>query len=152
MKIEWFLFEHSYLLGIEFNPIGCSLTLIIDAKITFEHPQSTEMSNTEENYEKIAILFEGVQYLRMINSLQLLSNPNEDFGSIEQLKLKSPDSISQGLSISENENRRVLSLELSKANVATVFSISKNLSFINFVSEMISFELGFERYSIVVSE
>jgi hypothetical protein len=152
VKLEWYLFEHSYLLGIEYNPIGCSMVLIIDAKVTFEHPKSRENSNVEETYEKIAIHFEGVQYLRMINSLQLLTNPNEDLGSIEQLQLKSPNSISQGLSISEHENRRTLSLELSETNVASVLSVSKNLFCLNFVSEMISFELGFENCSIVVSE
>ncbi|MEK4297400.1 hypothetical protein [Paenibacillus sp. FSL R5-0914] len=152
MKLEWYLFEQSYLLDLVNNPLGCSLTLTVDAKITFDHPKSNELSNAGSKFEKIIIEFKGVQYLRMINSLQLLTNPNEDFGSIEQLQLKNPNSIIRGLSISKNENRVGVSLELSEANIATVYSTSKDLSIIEFVSEMISFELGFEKYSILVSE
>ncbi len=86
----------------------------------------------------------------MINSLHLLENPNDDLGSIEHLQLKSSDSISQGFSIIENENRKILSLDLSEGNVINMLSTSKNLSFLNFVSEMITFEIGFENYSVVV--
>lgn len=149
MKLEWYLFEHSYLLDFDYNPIGCELTLIIDAKITFEHPKSNA---TDSNFEKLAIRFDGVQYLRMVNSLHLLTNPNEDLGSIEQLRFKNPGSISRGSSIFKTENRIGLSLELSDANVATVYSSSPKVSFLDFVSEMISFELGFEKYSITLSE
>ncbi|WP_066063440.1 hypothetical protein [Neobacillus soli] len=136
--------------GINYNPIGCLLTLNIDAKITYEHPKAKRKSSLEESFENITILFEGVQYLRMINSLHLLENPNDDLGSIEHLQLKSSDSISQGFSIIENENRKILSLDLSEGNVINMLSTSKNLSFLNFVSEMITFEIGFENYSVVV--
>lgn len=152
MKIEWYLFEQSYLLDLNYNPLGCSLILTVDAKVTFEHPKSNEVSNVESSFEKIFIKFEGVQYLRMINSLQLRTNLNEDFGSIEQLKVRNSNSISQGLSISKNAKRIGISLELSETSIATVYSNSIDLSFLEFVSEMISFELGFEKYSIVVGE
>ena len=147
MDLEWYLFEQSYLTGINFDPIGCLLTLNIDAKITYEHPK-TNSESSEESFENITIRFEGVQYIRMINSLNLLTNPNDDLGSIEQLQLKSTNSISQGLTIIENENRRIMSLDLSEGNIIPMMSISKKLSFLNFVSEMITFEIGFENYSM----
>jgi hypothetical protein len=152
MSFERYLFEHSYLTNIVYNPIGCSLRLNLDAKITFEHPNAQGVSNLEDSFEEISILFEGVQYLRMINSLHLLSNPNEDYGSIEQLQLKSSNSLSQGLSIDQNEDNRVMVLDLSDGNLVTVSSASKSLLFLNFVSEMISFEIGFENYSIAARD
>ncbi|MRX73036.1 hypothetical protein GJU40_12885 [Bacillus lacus] len=151
MDLKWYLFEHSYLTGIIIDPISCSLTLHIDAKITYEHPKANRDSG-EESFENITIFFEGVQYIRMINSLNLLTNPNEDLGSIEQLQLKSTNSISHGLSIIESKNRRIMSLDLSEGNIITMISTSKKLSFLNFVSELITFEIGYEKYAIFLSE
>lgn len=93
MNLEWYLFEHSYLTGIEYNPRSCSLILKIDAKITFEHPESTGINNLEDSFVEVTVLFEGVQYLRLISSLNLLTNPNDDIGSIEQFHLKDSKSI-----------------------------------------------------------
>lgn len=148
MNLEWYLFEHSYLIGIEYNPIGCSLTLKIDAKMTFDHPKSNANSNLKESFLEIEVFFEGVQYLRMLNSKNLLNNPNDDIGSIEQFNLKNSDSVSKGLLIKEKSDKQELTLSLLEGNEVTVFSKSKEVKFLNFISEMISFEIGFERFVI----
>jgi hypothetical protein len=100
MDLEWYLFEHSYLLGLNVDPITCSLTIHIDAKITYEHPKAKKKNieeSIEESFENISIVFKGVQYLRMINSINLLTNPNDDLGSIEKLELISKELISSRL-------------------------------------------------------
>lgn len=148
MNLKRYLFEHSYLTGIEYNPIDCSLKLNIDAKITFDHPKAYGNSNLQESFVMIEVLFEGVQYLRLINSPHLLTNPNDDLGSIEQFHLKDFDSVSKGLTMSKENEKQELSLDLSGGNVVKVFSKSKNIKFLNFVSEMITFEIGFEMFSI----
>lgn len=141
MKFEWYLFEQSYLLDLAYNLLGCTLTLTVDAKITFEHPKFDEISIMSNNFREITIKFEGVQYFRVINSLHLLTNPNEDLGSIEQLELKTVDLISGGLSISTANNRVGLSLDLSESKIVTVYTDFNNLTFLDFVSEMISLNL-----------
>ncbi|HHY72331.1 MAG TPA: hypothetical protein GX497_03730 [Bacillus bacterium] len=152
MNLQWYLFDHSYLMGISYNPIDCLLTLDIDAKITYEHPKAKSINSSEDNFENISIRFEGVQYIRMINSLNLRTNPNDDFGSIEHLQLKSLNSVSEGFSIIDENDRKIMSLNLTEDNVVTIFTNSNSLSFLTFVSEMISFEIGFESYSIDITE
>ncbi|GGL43210.1 hypothetical protein [Sporolactobacillus putidus] len=148
MNLEWYLFEQSYLMDIKYDPLGCTLKLEIDAKITFEHPDSANVSNMEDSFKEIIVQFEGVQYLRLISSLNLLTNPNDDFGSIEQFHLKNSDSIIQEFVTTGTDGTKILSLGLSGDNVATVNTKSKEIKFVDFISEMISFELGFEGYTI----
>jgi hypothetical protein len=152
MTLGWYLFEQSYLTGIQINPINCTLNLSIDAKMTYDHPKTDGNINLEESFVEIKVFFEGVQYLRMVNSTQLLMNPNEDIGSIEQFCLKDSDSVSQGLTIKEINDKHELLLDLSDGNLVQVLSKSKEVKFLNFVSEMISFELGFEKFSIKENE
>ncbi|GGI11592.1 hypothetical protein [Gottfriedia solisilvae] len=135
MDLKWYLFEHSYLTGINIDPVGCSLTLHIDAKITYDHPNGRE--SNEANFEEITIRFVGVQYLRMVNSLNLLTNPNDDLGSIEEFELKRTNSQSSSLDVVEKK---------------IMISNSKKLSFLNFVSELITFEIGFEKYIVLLRE
>jgi hypothetical protein len=152
MKLGWYLFEHSYLTDIQINPINCTLNLRIDAKMTYDHPKTVDNMNLEESYVEIEVLFEGVQYLRMVNSAQLLMNPNDDLGSIEQFDTKGLNSISPGLTIKKNNDKNELLLDLSDGNKVQVLSKSKEVTFLNFISEMISFEIGFEKLSIKENE
>lgn len=147
MNLDWYLFEHSYLTGINVDVIGCLLTLSIDAKKTYRHP-NVEAESNEHNYQNIEFIFEGVQYWRMINSLNLLTNPNEDIGSIEKLCLKDSNAVSSGISFNVRGNQKIISLDLSKNSKVDLITTSKSLYFLNFVSEMITFEIGCEKYSI----
>ncbi|QKS71240.1 hypothetical protein FLK61_31510 [Paenalkalicoccus suaedae] len=151
MNLKWYLFEHSYLTGINVDPINCTLTLHIDAKITYEHPNANRIRD-EESFENITMVFKNMQYLRMINSLNLLTNPNEDLGNIEQLHLVKTDLTKNGLSVFESNNERILSFNLSESDPITMISTSSSLSFLNFVSELITFEIGYEEYYLSLAE
>lgn len=149
MSLEWYLFEHSYLTGIDYKPTDCSLNLMIDAKMTFDHPKLVEnQPKLEETYVQIEVNLKGVQYLRMVSSSHLLTNPNDDMGSIERFSLKEFDSVSSGFAIKSDKNKHELLLDLSDGNVASVFSSSNKLTFLDFVSENIAFEIGFEGFTI----
>jgi hypothetical protein len=142
MYLERYLFEHSYLTGLEYNPVSCSLKLLIDAKITYEHPKADKI-NDKATFIEIEVLFEGVQYSRLLSSPLLNDNPNDDLGSIEQFYLKNSLSVSQGLTVEEKDNKQNLSLDLTDGNIYSVLSKSREIKFLNFISEMVSFELGF---------
>ena len=86
---SWYLFEHSYLMSIAVDPAACTLQLDIDAKMTFEHPKAAFVQGIEDNFERMGIKLEEVTFLKMSsNPRQLLHNPNEDIGSIDQLVIQ----------------------------------------------------------------
>jgi hypothetical protein len=147
MNLDWYLFEQSYLTGFDYNPISCSLKLLIDAKLTFEHPKVDKI-NVKATFKEIEVMFDGVQYIRLLSSPLLKDNPNDDLGSIEQFYLKNSYSVSQGLTIENKDNKQKLSLDLSDGNTLSVFSKSSELKFLNLISELISFELGFSEMYI----
>lgn len=149
MKLDQYLFEHSYLTGFEYNPITCSLKLQIDAKITFKHPKADKVNN-RATFVEIEVIFEGVQYIRLLCSPLLKDNPNDDLGSIEQFYLKNSKAVSQGFNLEDVDDKQKLSLDLCEGNIYSVYSKSKEIMFLNFISEMVSFELGFEE--IIINE
>lgn len=49
-------------------------------------------------------------------------------------------------------NKQKLSLNLCEGNIYSVHSKSREIKFLNFISEMVSFELGFEEINIIEIE
>jgi hypothetical protein len=147
MNLNHYLFEHSYLIGLDYDPISCSLKLFIDAKITFEHPKANKI-NENATFVDIEVLFEGVTYFRILTNPLLQNNPNDDYGSIEHFYLKNSNEVSQGFAVKKIGNTQKLSLELSDGLVYSVLSNSNEIKFLNLISEMLSFEIGFEKMII----
>lgn len=131
MDLEWYLFEHSYLLDIQIIPINNQLILRLDAKMTYDHPRTSQRTDSGKGFVEIEMAFEGVQYLKMFNSPNLIINPNEDIGSIESLCVED------------------FPCHLSHVKVEKP-STNTSLKCLTFVSEMISLELVFER--VVIGE
>lgn len=147
MSLDQYLFEHSYLTGFEYNPLSCSLKLQIDAKITFAHPKADKV-NDQAIFIEIEVMLDGVQYIRLLSSPLLKDNPNDDLGSIEQFHIKNSKSVSQGFTVEEMGNKQKLTLDLCDGNIYSVHSKLREVKFLNFVSEMVSFETGFNEINI----
>lgn len=147
MKLSYYLFEHSYLMGVEYNPLLGTLKLIVDAKLTFEHP-SVNATDNEAKFEDVELLFEGVQYLKVISDSLLVDNPNEDLGSIERLIVSKTFENCRDIDVQRANEKYMLSTELSDNETVSVTTKSYDFALITFISEMISFELGCEKVSI----
>jgi hypothetical protein len=129
MNLDWYLFEHSYLMDIKTTPLNGTLLLTIDAKMTYDHARINKHAMSKGGFIEIEIAFKGVRYLELLNSPNLLKNPNEDIGSIELFNIKDYD-----------HNLSEIQVEISLRN--------KKLKCLTFVSEMISANLVFEEFSI----
>jgi hypothetical protein len=129
MDLEWYLFEHSYLLDIQIMPMNNRLILRLDAKMTYDHPRAGERNTSGKGFVEIEMAFEGAQYLKMLNSPNLINNPNEDIGSIESLCV-------------DDFHCHLSHVKVGKSSTNT------RLKWLTFVSEMISLELVFERFVI----
>ncbi|KQU58352.1 hypothetical protein R3398_18710 [Rossellomorea marisflavi] len=147
-NLDWYLLEHSYLMDIQVSPVSGILTLCIDAKMTYDHPNIHENTKTEEGFMEIEIIFKGVQYLRMLNSSLLFENPNDDIGSIELFSIKDIDTVRRLSNLEINNNQESF-FDLSDGNAARVLLKNERLKYLNFLSEFVSFELGFEELSII---
>ncbi len=124
MNLDWYVFEESYLLEIDYKIAKCSLRLTIDARKSISHPDATKMKSYEDWFEEIEVSFIGVQCYKGISSLNLLKNPNDDIGSIDSMSVRELDG--------EDGN----------------MSIGTYIKTLEFESDWISLQVGFNDFTI----
>lgn len=147
MNLDWYVFEESYLLKIEYNISKCSLSLLIDAKKSVSHPHVTEIKSYEDSFETIEVKFTDILYYKGISSLNILQEPNDDIGSIHELSIGVFES-EDGVRIGNSDNFSTISLENRNQIIAEVFTKSSAIQFVEFASEMISFRAGFGQFTL----
>lgn len=147
MNLDWFSFEESYLLKVEYEISKCTLHLLIDAKKSISYPEVTKIKSYEDSFEAIEVCFKDILYYRGISSLNILNDPNEDIGSIDQL-LIGTFNVEDGIGISKSDNLYKISMENNGEIITELLTHSSNLQFIEFISDMISFRAGFNACTI----
>lgn len=147
MNLEWYSFDYSYLLSIDYRPTDCSLEVGIEARMSVDHPKSKIATSFEDLFEEISVVFRGVQYVKLISSLNILNDPNDDHGNIEHFSITSGEN-NLGLVRKRQGDKITLSVDLLTNKSVEIFSKTKGLQFAEFISEMIAFEVGFEQYDI----
>lgn len=148
MNLDWYVFEESYLIDLNYKINKCLLNLSIDAKKSICHPEVDKIKVHEDSFELIDITFKDIQYYRGICSLNICNDPNDDIGSIHQLSIGSSTS-EDGIRIDNNDQLFRISMESNNQIIAEQFSQSSSIKFLEFVSEMTSFRAGFSEYVII---
>lgn len=148
MSLEWYSFEDSYLLAIDYRQMAAILIVDIDARMSIDHPRIQKQGGNEDFFSRIKLIFEGVQYYRAITSLHIKHDPNEDIGSIESVRIIDPYLASREFSVEQDGVRLKLSMGLTGNNKATIYSKSGGIKILEFVSEKIAFQVGYEGLKI----
>lgn len=148
MNFNWFSFDYSYLLLIDYKVALCQLTLVIDGRMSIDHPKAKEVKSFEEHFEEIEIRLKGVQYFQTIVSKHISDLlPPRDIGSIDYLNFDESDAATEGFIT--NPKCRNSSLFLKLGNGIQEMSYPYlNIKVMNFASEMLIFKAGFEEVTI----
>jgi hypothetical protein len=149
MKLEWYNFEESYLIGIDYKISECIIELLIDARITIDNPKAVISNIYEDFFEEIKIVLKGVQHLNIINSLNLSDKNKEDLGNIDKLELRNYSKLKDDVNIDINKNTLKLSIEESEEVFAEVFSQINKIYFIEFISEMVAFKAAINEIELI---
>lgn len=152
MSIDWYVFEESYLIGIDHKICDSTIIIKLDAKISNQHPKVSKTKSYEDTFEEVQILFNGVQYYRGINSANILNDPNDDIGSVYSLQIGNNNSVEDGIRVEYKDSLMKISMDNNNEVISEIFSQSKNIKFVEFVSEMISFRAAFTDYEIKVND
>lgn len=150
MNIDWYVFEESYLLDIDYKIVECTIEIKIDARISNNHPKVSNMVSCRNYFEEIKIVLKGIQYLNTISSLNLSSKENEDLGNIDMLLLRDYSKVSDYVKIVIDKNTLKLSIEDSEQVFAEVYSKINKIKFIEFISDMIAFKAAFNEIEVIV--
>lgn len=78
---------------ISYNPIERRLELEIDARITVDHPRCSSVTEFEDYFERIKLVFEGVRFLDIIVDRGISSVSQSDLGDIDCLTIHERDSV-----------------------------------------------------------
>lgn len=78
MNIDWYVFEESYLLDINYRICNSKIIISIDDKKSKQHPSASQIKSYEDTFEEIKLVLNGVQYYRGINSIKIKDYPNDD--------------------------------------------------------------------------
>lgn len=149
MKLEWYNFEESYLIGIDYKISECIIELLIDARITIDNPKAVISNIYEDFFEEVKIVLKGVQHLNIINSLNLSDKNKEDLGNIYKLELRNYSKLKDDVNIDINKNTLKLSIEESEEVFAEVFSQINKIYFIEFISEMVAFKAAINEIELI---
>lgn len=149
MKLEWYNFEESYLIGIDYKISECIIELLIDARITIDNPKAVISNIYEDFFEEVKIVLKGVQHLNIINSLNLSDKNKEDLGNIDKLELRNYSKLKDDVNIDINKNTLKLSIEESEEVFAEVFSQINKIYFIEFISEMVAFKAAINEIELI---
>lgn len=140
VKLEWFCFEESYLLSVEYNPVKCLLVIGVDARISVDYP-SKAVNTHDDYYEEIEVILNEVQHFEVITNTHLRENPNDDIGNIEVVEIISPN-------LNEVYLTNKIILGFFDGTRAEVASVTKEIKFMKFISDMLAFQVGFEELGI----
>ncbi|MBL4932369.1 hypothetical protein [Clostridium paridis] len=152
MNIDWYVFEESYLTDIDYRICENILRLVIDGRFSIDHPRSEMVKEYEDYFEEIEIVFSGVQYYRGICSKRINKCPKDDRGNVEYFHIGGSNTIEDGIRL-EFETRGVnIFMDNDNKFISRVFSESKDIKFVEFISEMVAFRAVFEDYKINVIE
>jgi hypothetical protein len=148
MNLEWFSFDESYLISIDYHQMECKLVVNIDARMSVNHPKVQEVKNFEDYFKKIQLIFNGVQYYKTITSSHVTTDPNEDIGNIEYIKMLSSETDNNNVNVTQNGERLNITLDLMNDEQASIFSRSNSITFCEFISEKVIFQVGFENLTV----
>ncbi len=149
MTLSYYSFEESYLLAANYLIGECKIILRIDARMSTKHPLVNHSNSIEEKFQEIEVSLSGVQYFRGINSKNLLSDPNEDIGSIHSIEVKDSALIEKEIIHSETDSRiSKFIIDFGDGTTAEIYSKPNNLRILDFISEMIAFRAAFEEIEI----
>jgi hypothetical protein len=158
MDINWFVFEESYLLAIDYRIAECTLLLRIHARISIDHPKAKQakMEGHRLPLEKQFVILEmylnGIQYFRSINSSHLKrgvgnADGEVDLGDIHNLHFSDPAKL--GNELEWKKGSRLLTLRLFfNGEVDEVHSPSRDFHLLDFTSGYLVFRAGFETMSM----
>lgn len=149
MKLEWYNFEESYLIGIDYKISQCIIELLIDARITIDNPKAVISNIYEDFFEEIKIVLKGVQHLNIINSLNLSDKNKEDLGNIDKVEIRNYSKLKDDVNIGINKNTLKLSIEESEEVFAEVFSQINKIYFIEFISDMVAFKAAINEIELI---
>lgn len=149
MKLEWYNFEESYLIGIDYKISECIIELLIDARITIDNPKAVISNIYEDFFEEIKIVLKGVQHLNIINSLNLSDKNKEDLGNIDKVEIRNYSKLKDDVNIGINKNTLKLSIEESEEVFAEVFSQINKIYFIEFISDMVAFKAAINEIELI---
>ncbi|HWR09901.1 hypothetical protein [Sporomusa sp.] len=149
MNLNWYSFEESYLLSIDYRITECKLTLYIDARMSIDHPRCHQVNLFEQKFVELEMIFDGVQYYRSVNSSNLKTDPNDDFGSIHSIAIKELGVAERKVLgvVSDSEPAKLV-LDFQDGTTAEVYSKSTEMKFLDFVSEMLAFRVGFKSIQV----
>jgi hypothetical protein len=147
MNFDWYVFEESYLLDIDYRVAKCSLRLTIDARKSVSHPDAIKIKSYEDSFEEIELDFIGVQYYKGVSSLNLSTDPNEDIGSIDSMSVSEFDE-EDGIRFNESDQLYKWLIENNKQVITQIPTKTVCTKVLEFVSDYISMRVGFSDYTI----
>ena len=147
-KLNWYVFEESYLLGVDFNLCQGVLTIRMDARKSNTNPRVIAVKEFEDYFEEIILAFKGVCYYRGVMDDNILDDPNDDLGGVDCLKIGRDLTDEDGILIEKNKNHLQLVLLEDKKRIANNYVGLKDLYTLEFVSEKISFILAFSNFEL----
>jgi hypothetical protein len=148
MSIDWYVFEESYLLNMDYKICENIIFIDLDAKKSNQHPKVCEIKSYEDTFEEIKIVFRGVQYYRGINSTNIMNDPNDDIGNVEWLYIGGSNTLEDGIKIEYGEKRIEIIMNNNSKLISEISSQTVDIKFIEFVSEKITFRAGFDDFEI----
>ena len=149
MNLNWYSFKESYLQSIDYQITKCKLVICIDARMSIDHPKVNQL-NSEQNFVNLKMVFEGIQYFRSINSSNLETDPNDDYGSIYRIKVKELTTVEAKLAgVMFDRKPAKLILDYDNGTIAEVYSNVSEIKFLDFISEMLAFRIGFAGMQVI---
>ncbi len=148
--MEWYVFEESYLIYMDYNICDSKIIIDVDAKISNQHPKFSQIKSYEDTIEDKHLVFNGVKYYRGISSTNIQNDPNDDIGSVDSLRIKNGNLVEDGIRFEYKDSLMKISMDNNNEVISEIFSQSKNIKFVEFVSEMIAFRAAFTDYEITV--
>lgn len=149
MDFNWFCFDYSYLLLIDYKVALCQLTLVIDARMSIDHPKVKEVKSFEEHFEEIEICLTGVIYFKSIADKNILNHtPPHDIGSIYHLYFEESNAAKEEFITDPKISGSNLFIKLDDGTREMPALYSSSIRVMNFISEMLIFKAGFEDVTI----
>lgn len=143
MNIDWYVFEESYLLDLNYNICNSKIIISLDAKKSKQHPEANEAKLYEDTFEELQVVLNGVVYYRGVTNENLQTDPNDDMGSVYRMQIDDTELKDDGIRFSYQDSLMKITLDNNNQVISDMFSKPKNIKFIEFISEMIAFRAAY---------
>lgn len=149
-RLDWYDFSESYLLKADIDLLSKTFTIQIDARKTYSNPRVNNISNYDDYFEKINLVFSGIHYYRCAMNDNLIVD--DDLGGIYCLKIRNQckSDSNDGVLFKKHKNYTEIVLTSNSKEISSNHTEERNIEFLELFCENISIILAFSNYELTI--